>query len=146
MAGIHITVDTSSWGPLQHRLQDLANLDTTTLMPRLGEYLKRSTKERFKTQTDPDGTAWQALQPRTLKHKKYNKDKVLTLRGQLRSKIGYQPLGKSAVQVGSPSIYAATHQFGRGAIPARPYLGLSSEDRNEIIDITLDWLQGRMRG
>lgn len=146
MAGIHITVDTSSWGPLQHRLQDLANLDTSTLMPRLGEYLKRSTKERFASQSAPDGTAWQALQPRTLQRKKYNKDKVLTLRGHLRSKIGYQPLGKSAVQVGSPSIYAATHQFGRGAIPARPYLGLSSEDRNEIIDITLDWLQGRMRG
>ena len=139
MAGIHITVDTSSWAPLQRRLQGLADLDTSTLMPRLGEYLKGSTQERFASQSAPDGTAWQALQPRTLKRKKYNKDKVLTLHGFLRKNLRYQILDKTTVQIGSHLEYAATHQYGRAAIPARPFLGLSSQDHQEIRAIIQDW-------
>ena len=101
-------------------LARLGEPGTQDLMPRLGEYLQASTQKRFKTQTAPDGTAWQPLQPRYARRKKYAKDKILTLRGYLRSGIHYQVTGDAEVQVGSNTKYAAIHQFG-GAIekPAR---------------------------
>lgn len=139
MAGIHLTIDTRGLDQLQARIQGLAGMDTTTLMPRLGEYLQSSTQERFATQTAPDGSAWDALAPRTLKRKKHNRDKVLTARGFLRRGIRYQVLDKSTVQVGTDSVYAATHQYGRGGIPARPFLGLSATDRQEIAAVVADW-------
>ena len=141
MAGIHLTIDTRGLDQLQARIQGLAGMDTTTLMPRLGEYLQASTKKRFRTETAPDDSAWAALAPRTLKRKKNNKGKVLTARGFLRRGIRYQVLDKSTVQVGTDSVYAATHQYGRDEanIPARPFLGLSSTDRREITAIIRDW-------
>ncbi|HQZ32178.1 MAG TPA: phage virion morphogenesis protein [Arenimonas sp.] len=141
MAGIHLTIDTRGLDQLQARIQGLAGMDTTTLMPRLGEYLQASTQDRFKTQTAPDGSPWDALAPRTLERKKHNRDKVLTARGFLRRGIRYQVLDKSTVQVGTDSVYAATHQYGRDEanIPARPFLGLSSTDRREITAIIRDW-------
>lgn len=62
-------------------------------------------------------------------------------------------VGPEAAIVGSPEIYAATHQFGRlarpgqglpfgaAAIPARPFIGLSDEDEAEILDIVEDRLR-----
>ena len=139
MAGTHFSLTTTGLDPLRQRLQVMAGLDTATLMPRLGEYLLASTQERFTRQTSPDGTAWQALQPRTLKRKKYNQDKVLTQRGFLRKNLRYQILEKTTVQVGSHLEYAATHQYGRAGIPARPFLGLSPQDHQEIRAIIQDW-------
>lgn len=139
MAGIHITLDTSGLGKLAATIHGLAGMDTSTLMPRLGEYLLASTQERFETETAPDGSAWDALAPRTRARKKYNPSKVLTEREFLRKNIHYQVLDKSTVQVRSNLVYAATHQYGRAGIPARPFLGLSATDRREIAEIIADW-------
>ena len=140
MAGAHFTIDTidtSGLRQIQERVQVMANLDTTSLMPRLGEYLLASTQDRFKTQTDPDGDKWQALKHPSRKRK--NKNKILTLDGFLRKNLRYQVLDKTRVQVGSNAPYAATHQFGRGTIPARPFLGLGTHDRTELQAIIADW-------
>ncbi|WP_051603248.1 phage virion morphogenesis protein [Simplicispira psychrophila] len=115
------------------------------LLAQLGEYALRTTTERFRTQTAPDGTAWAKLTPRYQREKPRNKNRILTLNGYLRGQMAVQ-VNEKSVQVGSNSIYAATHQFGRGAIPTRPYLGLSDIDRNEIVERTQDWLQRQMRG
>lgn len=131
------------------------------LLEQLGEaVVLRSTRARFKSQAAPDGTAWAALQPWYKKEKSQNKNRVLTLSGQLRGQLVSQVVGGKSVEVGSNLVYAAVHQFGgtikptngkllhfRGhvaksvTIPARPYLGLSDEDRNEIVERTLDWLR-----
>ena len=134
------------------------------LLAQLGEYTLRTTRARFKSQTAPDGTAWAALQPWYKKEKSQNKNRVLTLRGYLRGQLVSQVVGGKSVEVGSNLIYAAVHQFGgtirpqnakllafRGhvaksvTIPARPYLGLSDEDRSEIVGRTLEWLQRIMK-
>lgn len=139
MAGTTLSINTTGLDALRQRVQTMAGLDTASLMPQLGEYLLASTQDRFKTQTDPDGGAWQALQPRTIKRKKYNPTKVLTERGFLRKNLRYQVLNKTTVQVGSNLEYAATHQFGRDKIPARPFLGLSPQDHQEIRAIIAEW-------
>ena len=119
MAGTHITITVDD-AQARAMLERLGEPGTQDLMPRLGEYLQASSQKRFKTQTAPDGTAWQPLQPRYARRKKYAKDKILTLRGYLRSGIHYQVTDDAEVQVGSNTKYAAIHQFG-GAIekPAR---------------------------
>ncbi len=184
MAGTHITITVDDAQVLA-MLERLGEPGTQDLMPRLGEYLQASTQKRFKSQTAPDGTAWAPLQPRYARRKKYAKDKVLTLRGYLRSGIRYQVTGAAEVEVGSNTKYAAIHQLGgsidqnaqsrkmryrsvagrvlfagrkhkrgvterwvtRGAyqvnIPARPFLGISTEDDKEIRSIILDWVVER---
>lgn len=139
MAGVHLSITTSGLDKLQARLHGLAGMDTSTLMPRLGEYLLASTQDRFRTESGPDGSPWEALAPRTRARKKYNPSKVLTEREFLRKNIHYQVLDKSTVQVDSNLVYAATHQYGRAGIPARPFLGLSATDRREIAEIIADW-------
>ena len=138
--------------------------DPSPLLAELGEYGLRSTRARFKTQTAPDGTAWAALQPRYQKEKRRNKNLILTLNGYLRGQMTWQLVGDRTVEIGSNLPYAAVHQFGatikpraakvlmfRGhvaksvTIPARPYLGLSDEDRSEIVGRTLEWLQRIMK-
>ena len=184
MAGTHIKATVND-AQARAMLARLGEPGTQDLMPRLGEYLQASTQKRFKSQTAPDGTAWAPLQPRYARRKKYAKDKVLTLRGYLRSGIRYQVTGAAEVEVGSNTKYAAIHQLGgsidqnaqsrkmryrsvagrvlfagrkhkrgvterwvtRGAyqvnIPARPFLGISTEDDKEIRSIILDWVVER---
>lgn len=111
MAGTHITITVDD-AQARAMLERLGEPGTQDLMPRLGEYLQASTKERFKTQTAPDGTPWQPLQPRYARRKKYAKDKILTLRGYLRKYISYDITGAAEVEVGSNFKYAAIHQLG----------------------------------
>jgi len=186
MAGTHLTITVDADEVLAaHGRQAVP--DTGPLMPRLGEYLQRSTEQRFKTQTAPDGTPWAPLNERYAKRKKQNKDKILTLRGYLRRYIHYQVQDDQTVEVGSNQKYAAIHQHGgsiaqapqsrkmrfrkeggrvsfagrrhknaqerwvtRGAyqveIPARPYLGISSDDATEIREIIRAWLVERTNG
>lgn len=163
-------------------LQEQAALDYGSLTPRLGEYLLRSTRQRFVEQKGPDGQTWQALSRRT--RKKYNQDKVLTLRGYLRRSVHYRIESDRVVAVGTNLRYAAAHQLGSSFVvnahsrvqryrsvagrmlfagkrhkrvveknvttggymvnvPARPFLGISAEDRAQILRIIKDWLGDR---
>ena len=157
MAGarLEIVVDDAQ---LQRALADLsaAVVDTTPLMRDIGEHLLNTTRERFVDQTAPDGTPWAPLSATTKGRKKRNRNKVLTERGFLRGNLTYQTAPQSVV-IGSPSIHAGTHQFGAergafgatsrggaipwGAIPARPFLGLSSADADEVLRLTARFLE-----
>lgn len=179
MAGAHLITAIDDQ-VTRAKLSELAHAGTGDLLPRLGEYLAAATKDRFATQTAPDGSPWQALKPRYARRKKYNADKVLTLRGYLRSGIHYQPEGTDAVLVGTNAKYGAIHQFGgtidqparqatvryrsvagrilfagkkhkraterevsigahQVSIPARPFLGISSQDDLRIREILRHW-------
>lgn len=120
MAGATLTIDTVITGPDVLARMDQALGNTAPLLARIGEYLQDATRDRFKSQSGPDGSAWQPLQPRYQRRKKQNKDKILTLRGYLRGQIHWQPDGDDAVRVGTNAKYGAIHQFG-GTIqqPAR---------------------------
>lgn len=113
MAGsrIDVEIDALDTPAAIARLESALN-NPKSLLRELGDYLIDSTKDRFGAQTAPDGTPWQALTPRYLKRKHRNKDKILTLRGYLRSTIAYQLEGQGTVAVGSALKYAAIHQLG----------------------------------
>ena len=129
-----------------------AGSDLALLMRDIGEALLDATRERFRDEKAPDGTPWAPLSETTKKRKTRNADRILAEGGFLGGTLAYR-VGSGEVEVGSPSIYAGTHQFGAakgafgstskgapapwGDIPARPFLGLSDADEADIRNIVL---------
>lgn len=112
MAGANIIIDYKN-RPALEVLQAAADAlgSPAPLLRDMGEYLLHSTKDRFNTQTAPDGTPWAPLSPRYARRKKYNANKILTLRGYLGRLLTYQ-VGESELQLGSNLPYAARQHFG----------------------------------
>lgn len=115
----------------------------------IGEVLLRSTQDRFSNQTDPDGRPWQRLKPSTVasKAKRGHSDKILRQRGYLGDSIRYRA-NEGGIRIGTNRIYGALHQFGgkagRGrkvSIPARPFLGISRQDHERILEVVSDHLR-----
>ncbi len=129
--------------------------DLAPLMRDIGEALLTSTRDRFEAEKGPDGAPWAPLSETTKKRKTRNIDRILTEHGYLGGNLAYRA-GSGEVEIGSPDKRARTHQFGaakgafgatkRGApvpwgdIPARPFLGLSDEDKDDIRDIVARYL------
>lgn len=128
----------------------------------IGEIVIDSTKQRFGQGLAPDGSRWAPKSPVTLAKYGARASNRIDVRplfgpsGALSSQIFYEA-GPDSLQWGSPMIYAATQQFGAaqgafgrtarngpipwGNIPARPFLGLSSQDETSILDTLSEWLQ-----
>ncbi len=85
--------------------------DLTPFFRDVGETLLNSTRERFRSQTAPDGSAWAPLSPGYAARKKRNKTKILTLSGALRGTLTKRA-DKDSLRIGTPLIYGAVHQFG----------------------------------
>ena len=146
---IDITVDDTQVARAIARMIQ-GGTDLTPILTDIGEHLLNSSRERFIAEEAPDGSDWASLSETTKSRKKKNKEKILTHRGHLRGTLNYQVTGDELF-IGSPRIYAGTHQFGArkgqygttsrggpipwGDIPARPFLGISHEDRAEIRNI-----------
>jgi phage virion morphogenesis protein len=133
---------------------DAALRNPQPLMQDLGEYLVKSTTERFPTGRAPDGSVWAPKSPVTIAAQGGRRTNRLDTRplfgpsGSLSSTISYEAFS-DRVEWGSPMVYAAMQQFGGsksafpnlwGNIPARPFLGISAEDEPLMIDIVGDWL------
>lgn len=133
--------------------------DLRPMLADIGAELESSTLNRFETNVAPDGKPWkQSL------HSKVTGMPTLVGEGNLRDSVHYVLDGDSAVEIGAGGVardYAAIHQVGGtitakgGALgftlatgqfinvksvtlPARPYLGLSTEDEAAIPQIVLE--------
>ena len=133
-----------------------------TLLKSIGEDVMQSTRERFKTATTPDGRAWAPNSPVTLARfaarwggkkgaqRAGQKTPLIGESRQLSRTINWQLLRPGAVAVGSPMVYSGVQQFGAdkasrgrgpwGAIPARPFLGLSEADKTHILALVQRFL------
>lgn len=145
--------------------------DMRVVFSDIGEYLLQSTQARFETEQAPDGTPWEPLSDATIRRKmlkgvrrgKGQKRKSLTTiqgntkigairtlaamkilveSGNLRDTLRYQASWDS-LKFGSDRIYAASMQFGDDDrnIPSRPFLGLSDEDKHEVLLILKNHLR-----
>ena len=137
-----------------------ASTDLAPLLYNIGEDLLNTTRQRFDDEQAPDGTAWEPLSETTKARKTKNADKILTQDGYLRGTLARQVAGNELL-IGSTRIYASTHQFGAskgefgqtsrgtpipwGDIPARPFLGISDDDRGTINDAIGDFLRSNWR-
>ena len=130
--------------------------DSQPLLASVGEIVLNSTRARFADEEDPDGNPWEPLKASTRARKTKNPDRILTASGLLGGSSINIRAGRRQVEIGSSRLYAATHQFGakkgqfgstqRGApipwgdIPARPFLGLSAQDKEDIEATISDYL------
>lgn len=150
-----------------------ANANLTPAFRAIGERLAESTKRRFETSTGPDGRRWAPNSPVTIaamlarRKGAFRKgDGKLSAKGAglvmakkpllgeskaLSTGINYRVVA-DGVFVGSPMQYAAMQHFGGskaefpnlwGDIPARPFLGVSDQDRGDILEILQNHLLGQ---
>jgi phage virion morphogenesis protein len=150
--GVSLKITAADLGPVQARLFALARATghARPLMERIGAVLESSARKRFRTQAAPDGSTWKPSIRARIKG-----GKTLIDRGHLRDSITHDADDTHA-EIGSNLIYATIHQLGgvisaKGGgflkfkipgvgwrqvrsvtIPARPYLGVSEEDRVEM--------------
>lgn len=115
-------------------------------MASIGETLVSSTLKRFDAEEGPDGKPWQPS-----KRAAAESGKTLTNTARLRKSIDYAATA-SMVMVGSNVVYARIHQMGGKAgkghhvsLPARPYLGVSKEDREEVMAVIAEFLAGTFK-
>lgn len=132
------------------------------VMQRIGEVMLHSTQKRFISGQGPDGTSWAPKSDATIAAYLARKETVdfrplFGPSGDLSSQIYYQVAADgNSVAIGSSMIYAAVQQFGAkkgafgatarggkipwGDIPARPFLGLSSGDEDNLRTLLVWWL------
>lgn len=141
MAGTQLIIDASG---AHRRLGELLDQlgDLEPVFADFGEYMVNEIQERFDDESGPDGTGWADLKPATWRRKKI--PKILTETRRLRDSIIYKAEPRK-LRIGTNVIYGAIHQLGgtagRGAkIPARPYLGVSSKNLEELEASLEDYL------
>ena len=125
----------------------LSSQDRRQLLANIGVKIESQTQERFDSQVDPKGNRWKDLADKTKQYyAKYfpgQRRSILVGSGGLRDSIESQ-VDDWSVLVGATKVYAATHQFGRDNIPARPYLGISTSNADEIMMIAERFLAERV--
>ena len=160
MYSIRLEGDTRA---LMRKLRSFSELDRKKINAALGEGVRESTLERFKRSQGPDGRRW-----RSSIRAAAGGGKTLIDSARLRNSIRVHS-DASGFAVGTNVKYAATHPFGepgrtiratrkkalrfqvdgrwiskkqvRITIPARPFLGLSDEDMQEIKATTEEFIQ-----
>lgn len=136
-----------------------AGRDLSPAMKEIAAYLERVHRMRFETETGPDGRRWKPSE-----RARDEGGRTLTLSGDLASSIG-SGYGPAFAEVGpersfGAAVYAAIHQFGGTirakagralsfggrifasvTIPARPYVGFSDADQDEMTEILTGFLR-----
>lgn len=130
-------------------LGNLSHLDMTDLLDHVGQMIENQVKGRISNQEGPpEGGSWAEYKKDETGRSRYEKWKktkssggFLELHGHLRDGIQHVVTG-GQVAIGSGEDYAATQQLGSkdGATPARPYLGLTDENEDDIEDLVKKWL------
>ena len=128
----------------------LSSEDRRRLLSSIGVEMETQTKERLATQNSaPDGEKWKNLANSTKKYylKKFGtenpKTKLLYRTGSLLDSVTSETDNWS-VLVGATKVYAAVHQWGYKKIPARKYLGLSTQDKADVMAIIEQFMSERL--
>ena len=137
-----------NWGGFDKALGKAAHKlgDTQALMESVGEALRSGTIERFEAEEDPQGKKWKPS-ARAMA----GGGKTLDKESHLKDSIDYAATSDK-VMVGSNLPYARIHQLGgktgkghKVDMPARPYLGVSEEDMDEVRETMADFLAGAFK-
>ncbi|ATM00634.1 phage virion morphogenesis protein [Aeromonas sp. CA23] len=106
----------------------------------IGEGLALSHRDRWDEQESPEGEPWAPLSEQYRARKPRHADEVLRLNDDLRDTLNYQA-EPQALYFGTPFEYGAAHQFGRQInLPELPYLGLSEEDQQSVLETLKGYL------
>jgi phage virion morphogenesis protein len=167
MAGASVTVQLDNGEALRLFAEIKRRaINPRPLMVEIGSVLEQSTRERFKSETSPEGIPWAPISEEWKKEKAERgfSTGILKMRGDLLNSSRFEVEGDDTAVVIQSQPYAAIHQFGgvirpkkgkalrvRGrflssvTIPARPSLGVSAADAEEIVDAARDFLDRASR-
>ena len=156
MSALVVRVNVSGFDTIDAVLARLTAPQGETLIEALARLMREQIRERLIAGgPSPDGAAW--------KPNREGRKPVLHRSGALARSIDYAVSGNQAV-VGSGLVYAAIHQYGgtivpkagkalafkvgnrnvfakKVTMPARPYVGLSGEDRAELVAAAVGYLR-----
>ncbi|WP_281687575.1 phage virion morphogenesis protein [Pseudomonas citronellolis] len=142
MTGAAINVNLLQDPRLARRLDRLAELDLGPLLEGIGAEVESQTRRRIQVdKVSPANEPWPEWSA-DYAETRHSGQSLLQGEGHLLNSLTYQVMGDS-VLVGSPLVYAATHQYGdedRG-IPQREYLGLEGVDLDDVIGLVEDYLE-----
>ena len=153
-----------NWGGFKEMVEKATSgiSNTQRLMTHIGMAMKAGTVRRFSEGVDPEGKAWEpskktiktespakkAKGKKKVAAKKKAHGKTLVDTAHLKKSISFNA-SPFAVFVGSVLPYARIHQLGGKAgrgrkvtIPARPYLGISKDDKAEIQALIAAHIEG----
>lgn len=162
MAGSKVTLERTELNKAFGKLDKVVD-DFAPILRDMGEILLNNTRDRFKAGEDVHGRPFAPLTELTKKLKKRNKNKILIDSGALSRELTYQLVNRG-LEFGSDRKYAAIHQLGgvikpktkkrlafggvfakQVTIPARPFIGLTSQDESHILEMIVDHLSGAFR-
>lgn len=146
---------------VQSALDDLLRRaeDTTDFMRQVADVLADATDAAFLNEADPvTGVRWDPLSAVTLAIRPNRQNgEILDDTGRLKGSM-VTDYGKDFAEIGTNVVYAPTHHFGAlqgafgktrrggpipwGDIPARPFLGVSPEDEEDILDMATRYMAG----
>jgi phage gpG-like protein len=155
MAGVALEIVETGLTEAILKIEGIADAPRGELMEGIGRLVQGQTRRRIETEkTSPAGAAWKPNRAGT---------SILYRSGALARSIDYAAADDS-VQVGSALVYAGVHQGGavivpktatrlvfhaggrlvfamKVTIPARPFVGLSADNQNEIVETAEEWLE-----
>lgn len=160
MTGVSITVDVSDFARVEALVTRLSTFDASELMSEIGAMGESQTRRRITDEkTSPDGAAWAPNREGT---------SILMRTGEhLLASIGWSSSGAEA-EWGAAWEHAHVHQDGaiitpkaanqltfmlggklvhakKVTIPARPVVGLSAENAQEILQLVTDVFGGLLQ-
>lgn len=110
----------------------------------IARHQQKKIQRNFDLERSPSGKPWQKLEAETLRRKKGSG--ILKESNDLRNSIDIVVNGLKA-RIESRLIYSATQQHGDPArgIPQREYMGVSSKDEKELVEIVRKDVKKRLR-
>lgn len=142
MSGASIEVQIEGLEAVQARIDQLLRFgeELEPILEAVGATVEAQTRTRLQfDKAAPTGEAWDPWSERYAKTR-HGGQSLLQSSGNLVDSIQFVVGEGGEVEVGTNLVYGATHQYGRGKIPARPYLGLSSADAEAVVAVIEDYI------
>jgi phage virion morphogenesis protein len=112
------------------RISRLAEFEPDRLLTLLGNQLRSQTLRHFEREAGPAGK-WVDMRPASVARKRGGQGQILSDTGRLRGSIS-AVIGAHEAEVGTNVFYGKFHQHGTRKMVARPFLGLTDGDRDEL--------------
>lgn len=151
MAGVTLDIDLQGLPEASRAVGRLAAFDLEELATDIGAILESGARRRImEDKRGPDDEAWLPWSEAYDDTRDHDRHSLLVEDGDLHDSVQSYTTG-TEVRVGSNLVYAAIHQLGGDTdqghppIPARPYLGVSAEDGEDIRDLVVGRLADEVR-
>lgn len=141
-----LIIDLRQLLPFRQRLRMLSSMRLGRLYQVLGSELESQTRRRIaEEKTDSDGEDWDEWSE-AYAARRPKRGGLLDLDGGLVESIAFEVTG-DAIVVGSNLVYALVHQDGHKdmGIPARPYLGVSEDNLEDLGQLVMDFIAREAR-